>query len=1087
MKRFDDQILRSNDIGDAFQLFVIEALRTEHFHKLVGQRHIRGFLTRGRDGAIDHLAVEKDSSSTNYIVIECKHFGRERSGNPTSDWREVARTLEKSLKEGALAPPKARPVSHRPWFNEKQPITGYWFCTSGIMTPGAEEALRTEIGDFFCRISETSSSLSHLKSVEVDVVSWGQFSDAIESSPPLNFRWFTQFPRGITPLKGGVKTDSFRSFLNDGGLPFYSRSEFNSELKITNVPNERELIEELLSPTGPQALLISGPGGVGKTRLMMQLAKFAQDIEWLVLQIDRRCRQQAIEQIASTYQESARVLLLIDYAEVCEDLSEIVDEVTYVNERGGHEFKIITTCRTSATLNIENTFRELHFEKVSFDHSYGREYSKWVSRKIIIDSGLPEDKIASVVGSGLPVLSAFAVYLFQKHSDIFSEQFTETGANGEFADWSEHRLAISLSSSKLLDGETARKLAEIAAVLPCDKQTYLSIRDRDDFSRRLFDVLIHDRWIESTSEGLCFAHDIFADTLIARYVFENKVTATDRLGDVIFGSLRHADIQTVIGSIDRLASHDKFGEIDGYAVLSRLLSGALYCKVRADKSSILFSKLINSLDAARLIRDSKVFAEDLLKDRESDIAIAKISHDIATNKSRENVEKFMGTLIPILDESVKSERRSNIVLHSALEYNPERYWVYAQKWIQKNPKLAQTRFLYSVCLSNLSELPARRMVEQLIWFVPFLKSWIDKFGESHFARFVFEPWLKLASKVDPVSRKNIIEYLEPKLHAWVKKHNDADYCRFVLQPWLDTLSHLPKGEKDRKVSRLYPYVEQWVNKHGNNEFADFVFRAWLAAGGNATALEKQILNWIDKYKEKEDIDFLIFACVKSNIEYFKVRDAAMFWLSQNTKNEKAEFLLQAIVKDDQLPTSSILDILNWADNFPSNRNAPLRIRSLLSSCRHQLSGDQDPQLQERSILVAVKVLDQLNTKYLSDVWVRGAALAILNTLCFKRKFVPNLKKDISIVHLRLFRNKYTYSIDEFSNLARGALAPVQISHLVELIEAREIDAIQDAVFIDYFIDWLRQWPLGPKYQGPIVRLQQALPNVRVLDRLSNSR
>src|SRR5207244_98771 len=147
----------------------------------------------GRDGAIDHVAL----SGEDQLVFECKFFGKDRDDEPSSDWTRLSRTLAENLRANANRPRENIARLYRPWFDVERPIKGYWFCTSGIFTPGAQTALRQDIKNFFTGLAREHGSLAHLASMDVEVFGWNDFDAVLATNLPLQFRWFRKLPVGL--------------------------------------------------------------------------------------------------------------------------------------------------------------------------------------------------------------------------------------------------------------------------------------------------------------------------------------------------------------------------------------------------------------------------------------------------------------------------------------------------------------------------------------------------------------------------------------------------------------------------------------------------------------------------------------------------------------------------------------------------------------------------------------------------------------------------------------------------------------------------------------------------------------------------
>jgi hypothetical protein len=916
MLRFDDRQPPKQNDGADFQKFVWEALRSGHFERFLAGRYVRPYFAAGNDGAIDHLAI----GDHDQLVVECKFFGRGRRGEPAADWREVANTLGANLEVNAKRDINSLARHYRPWFDRERPIKGYWFCTSGLFQPGAQTELRQEISAFFQSFARAHTSLAHLADINIEVFGWNDFDGALSAIPSLRFRWFRELPIGLRPIRSLTEGKTFRKFLDEETLEFFSRDEFNREIgfdKQARLIDERSTLSDLLERKDQTGLVLSGPGGLGKTRLALQLGIDAEQTNnWLVLRVDRNASPEAIEELARAHTTSAQVLLIIDYAEAATSLFGLAQAMERANRDGEHCFRFVATCRASALSAVKEALEDSTYRTIEFSSRPDDHYNNWVVNKILITAQIPRlDEIALICG-GLPVMAAFAVFLFTEYPEEFNAQFGQIHHGDDFATWANKRLKLALSAQGLDDSSTQRPLAVLAARLPLLAGEYHSLRGRNDETARLLDLLKADRWIETDGDGIAAAHDIFADVIIARYIFESEATTTDRTGDVLSDAMDAGAFDRALIALNRLAAHKQFNKIDGFAAIRRVHGRNPLPVVMAHKI-LLKTRIPNYETPIRLLKALPDVASIIAADGSCDGLVAYLAESTAASKDEAWRNESSQILEPFLDLGVERTRWSNIVVRRALRLLPERYRQAAIAWIRGQPKRSETHFLFVAWLR--CGLPLNEIASDLdIWLVnggridskasfvfsawldaaakldrpecldkihkveAHVRAWLAAHETSEVARFVYKSWLDAAAKLDPPECLDTIGKVEAHVRAWLAAHETSEFARFVYKSWLDVATKLNPPECLDMIHKVGAHMRAWLVVHETSDVADFVYKSWLNA---ATKLDPP--ECLDKMRKVE-------AHLRAWLVVHKTSEVAGFvyrpWLDAAAKLDPAECL-----------------------------------------------------------------------------------------------------------------------------------------------------------------------------------------------------
>ena len=188
--------------------------------------------------------------------------------------------------------------------------------------------MKKEIVEFFQKLSYGHEHLKHLNELSVVILDWKDLRSRLEKNPHLMFRWFPfTRPKGLILLDDYSNQGTFRSFLDSNKLPYYSLSQHlkhNPTPPEIEIPNEENLLA-LLEGNDTTGLILTGSGGIGKSRLTLEFGRLALSRGWLVLRAQSRLREDALELLAKSISTNTPVLLLIDYIETQKNFSKLVE------------------------------------------------------------------------------------------------------------------------------------------------------------------------------------------------------------------------------------------------------------------------------------------------------------------------------------------------------------------------------------------------------------------------------------------------------------------------------------------------------------------------------------------------------------------------------------------------------------------------------------------------------------------------------------------------------------------------------------------------------------------------------------------
>ena len=909
---FQNRKESSGDNGNDFERFVLECFRVAKEEAAFVKS-----LRRGRDGAID--LIDQHSAPGTTTVAECKYIGNGGFDEAKSRWREVYRHLYDYLPKLCADSGKTPNSPYRTWLDSARPIRRYRFCVSVKLTNIEVIQLEKLIAEDFAKLAgEGVEPLRHLAETEgaVRVLSWDWFHRELTTWPSLAFRWFRGLPIGVTLFdESGRSGQSFRSFLTGGELSYFSRDNFTAQNAGTVARGEADLLDDLISGTR-STLVLAGPGGVGKTRLAHELAitmtekVIGCDAYWL----DRSASASSVSELAQSYPAKSSILFLVDYAETAQRLGEVADMVSHLIEQGGHKVWIIATCRASATNRVRADLDILEPEIMHLASQRGGEgaYLEWVTQSIIALEPFPEPHALAKVCHGIPALAAFAVYLFRRDRSQFEEQFGALWGSDDFQSWSNKRISSLIKNAAF----TERTLAKIALALPIppDRQAAFKQEHGD-----LIDRLVTDRWIEHIDGHIAAAHDILADTLLARWLFEAENSTTARVIDLLEAAAYMQDLPHALTVLARLASHPAFDMIDGSQTFRTLL--VTYPEqVATSSGQLLNGRLLQIQDKLDLIANSPAVAQAISGDSSLQASVAQLAEQVTYAREHGAAPTVPNVFEHLLDIGCSQSDRSNFILRRAFAFDPQRFRERAFANISLFPTAEQTQFLIGQMLRSgesqgamreavcnwltLNGSVARASFVYNAWLDAAgdkeavsakLLEWVDLHGLSPEAQFVYKAWLDTAGDKEAVSAK---------LLEWVGLHGLSPEARFVYKAWLDTA-----GDKEAVSAKLL----EWVGLHGLSPEARFVYNAWLDAAGDKEAVSAKLLEWVDLHGLSPEASHVYNAWLDAAGDKEAVSAKLLEWVDLHGLSPEASHVYNAWLDAAGDKEAVSAKLLEWVD------------------------------------------------------------------------------------------------------------------------------------------------------------------------------
>jgi hypothetical protein len=937
--------------GDRFQRLAHDLLRRSH-------PNLHLFGTSGKDGGID---LSQDGCEVRTFV-ECKSIGENGVAAAAREWKEVEKRLGTHL-ASAEGPTKGQ-AQYGPWFDVEEPVKDYLFCVSSVLdNENQRSVLARQIRDFFGQLASLHSHLRHLAVMGVRVFDGSDFAAWLNDAPHLLFAWFPSvIPRGLGPLEIPAPPTSFRAYLNGDMLPYYSRQVHMARQPPPSgyeVPDEEGLLQWLnKKDTG---LVITGGGGHGKTRLLLELGRRAATRGWVVLRVREDARPASLEALARRLSPTTPTLLLIDYIENQRGYSHLIETLNGLVDDQELQLRYIAACRTSFYPAVELTSRHRRADLAPSEESaaYEDEYRRGIVRFVLAQTGVDDEHAMAMCGA-TPVLAVFAAWLRAggREADL-----TELLGRREFGDWVRERVHRSFPS----DDGLSESLAALMAFFPIPDS---AVQNLPEDAARIVERLAADGWIERR-EGDADAnwevvHDVLADRVILSCLERIRATRHRFLRVLIEKAIEADVLRSALLALQRLG--DRLRDVGLPALIEGMVARNLVAW-RKVRDLLLQTALLNPSDQIRLLANLPGLWDGIEKDVPLQNRLGWLARWSA-DESRSPLEpELRQTLVAWIERAAPHVTRSNFLLTCGLALEPERIRTPALAWITANPTRFQTHYLlrawlqvglpHSEIAPALGRWMARFPLRPHVSFVvaPWLDAggatslvrspiqiWLEAHAADEVARFIYRAWLAAGGDGELVrepmqawfaihakdsvarlpfeawlSRREDLAVVREPIRSWLRVHGTSDVARHVFKAWLAA---------DGELDLVRQPIKAWLETHAIAESSCYVFKAWLDARGEPDLVRESIQAWLQAHATAETGEFVYSSWLRAGGDFELVRDGGTAWLHAWRESPKTAFTAKFLAKQADLPVAAVSDILFWCNRFPEHPDAPWRLTQL---------------------------------------------------------------------------------------------------------------------------------------------------------------
>jgi hypothetical protein len=807
------------------------------FQRLVSRLHeddyddFRSFPTLGRDGGIDCCGLDRETGKR--VFFECKYTDGDGDQETLMRiWKKTQSTLERNLVDEDRAQSQ-----YRPWFRQDPPVGKYLFCVSvSLANASVYDTLRDTIRGLFRDLAMKHPHLTHLSDITVDVLDWSRINLDIDKKPGVSWLLLDhQLPLGITRVGAPTQPGRFHAYLTS--IPYLSRAEFRqryTDITPAEFPTEDEILTRLKHDPG---IVISGRTGIGKTRLMIELGKRAEESGWVVFRMGESARDEDVRSLVNRLRPQDRCILLVDYVETKRVFHELIQDLPDWGVEHGLTLRYIANCRTSYLpglshqgygLSLSPLAESAECHRISqLNEAYATDVVRHILKDITLqDTAQPEYQKLIALCRRTPILAVFFHYLHSRSRTMDTDKLR---GEKDFETWFDNRITRTYIPLAESDPTERRKLYELLArlfaLLPCTTDVIRRVQQQADFEKVL-ENLLADGWMEQRDDdGLvtwAVIHDLLTDKVVTNYLQSTLYTLATSLERLISTALEFDSLKSVVEALERVADHPSLSPVATYEAIAN--------SIRQNQGQwqviwwkLLPTPLMGLNEKAAILAEFDDFWASHFDRPAFQQQVAWLLKQISVDISSGNLQAEIAamTIQPLVVQLLTKPIVYPFLLTQCFKLFPDLSRPLVQAFIRERPRLYGTRYLMKAWLDSgepCNSIPAEVGI------------WLSVFHSTSTASYVFKSWLHAGGD------KAVVQ---PYIKAWLAIPENAVSmdASFVFQSWL-------QAHGDNAI--VEPHIKAWLAKPDNAlaPQAQFVFKAWLDAEGDMALVELHIKAWL---------------------------------------------------------------------------------------------------------------------------------------------------------------------------------------------------------------------------------------------------
>jgi hypothetical protein len=839
---------------------------------------VRVAKTRGEDGAIDALVEPVPDPDRCFaalpkpLIVECKDHdenGRDLHKNVIEQWRRLSVRLQEHAVAGWVD-------LYSPWRKARS----YLYCVSARLPSAVQLELCQRIEAFFRGLPVAS----RVPIEAVEVLDWSILRSLCDGEARLRDRWLGV---GLPTLRGQEEqTASFRGFRE-----YLLAATFPFVPPPADEPAHPDCLLERLSQSDERGLLLVGPGGVGKSRTLVEVGQRAHERGWRVLYTQPGEPALGDDELEEVVLAGARdTMVVFDYVEELRlDFPRLRRRLLPEVAAKGHRLFLAGNARPGVYAERQRLLEEV------FDVIELRPLPEQAEGILASLRERVAPRASSILGAELfrqvcgfrPIIALFLARELERRAEkgSLSAEAVSGARPGHLVDWlrrrlEEDRLTMPPPTTLLRPAVPEPELEAAAAVLAAAPQSRENLQvvaedvlkplrgaaEVQEGARYLIGALLQLGWIEFRGGELTAAHDVVADEVLLQVLGGGTPLALRRAS---FARLAAPAVQRP-RTLGRLAHS-----------LRRLLA--------IEGLSVAFSADLRAAAAEWLVEHGGAIAEALL-----------------AAEADEGSYALAGALQGPPWDQVLVEKWSEIV----------------SPWLNRYGKLGGSRHLL---YRGLGVVAAGGQSEDLIRAA---LAWGDQHRFRLDASFVVAGLLRRADLGQESQLASCVQALE-----WLSVHSVEESAQFVLHPLL------ARTDLGAHAEAAVESAMAWLRAHQREESAQFVLHPLLARtdlGAHAEAAVESAMAWLGVHQSEESAGFVLrplLARTDLGAHAEAAVESAMAWLRAHQREESAQFVLPPLLARTDLGTHSeaaVASALAWLGVHQSEESAGFVLRPLLA-------------------------------------------------------------------------------------------------------------------------------------------------------------